>query len=200
MQKRLRSVLCPKCDMRTDIRITEETDILHDGSPYRVCGTCGATYFDPDYHEYAIDYYNSIGGEIGIAGFLWIIITNGILAYMIFTSLKTKTIVWGLFLFWSGLTLLSDVGVIRLVRNIMKADEFHQEQIDRLEGRSGAISDELAASLERVSDRRYLDALRSHGVDVPEYFYKRPGSREGTFAEPEGVEEVKKVSKFRYSI
>ena len=200
MQKCLRSVLCPKCGMRTDIRITENPDILHDGSPYRACGTCGATYYDPDYHEYAIDYFDSKGGKIDVARFLWIVLLNGVLVFMVWYSLKTKTIVWGAFLFWLGLTLLSDVGVIRLVRNRIKADEFHQEQIDRLEGRSGAVSDELAASLERMSDRAYLDALKARGVDVPVYFYKRVGSRQGSFVEPEGVEKVKKVSKLWYSI
>ena len=49
------------------------------------------------------------------------------------------------------------------------------------------MSDDLAESMERMSDRKYLDALRFRGVDVPEYFYKRIGSREGSFTEPEGV-------------
>ena len=73
-------------------------------------------------------------------------------------------------------------------------DKYHREQLDLLEGRAGEQSSELKESLERLSDRKYLDALRARGVHVPDYFYQRlPADVEGSFAEQEGVLEVREV-------
>ena len=184
-----RTVTCPRCEM-----IAERTSRLSDelyGSPYRVCPCCGKTYFDPEYQEDAIAIYKSKGGKLTAGGFLWVLLSNGIVAWYIFGGIRTKTLITNsLFFVMLGIALLFDIGLIRIIRSRLKADAYHQDQIDYLEGVGGAIPEQLAESMERVSDRKYLDALRSHGVDVPEYFYKRLGSEEGTFAEPEGIEEA----------
>ena len=77
-----------------------------------------------------------------------------------------------------GLALLFDAGFIRVIHSRIRANEYHQKSIDTLEGRRGELTGELAASMKRMSEKAYLDALSAHGVAVPDYFYERLKSTE----------------------
>ncbi len=78
--------------------------------------------------------------------------------------------------------------MIKRIKKRMNTEVYHEEIVDLLEGRSAKLPEKYAESMERLSDRGYLDALRSHGVDVPEYFYQRLGyGTEGCFVEPENL-------------
>ena len=197
MIHRFRVVRCPKCDFMTETRRTDGSFILYD-TPYRVCSHCGATYFDPGYHEAGIDVFNDNGNQISFWGVIGLLMFNGAAVEYITSGLIKAPGRWFYFILLLTLALILDYRFIATVWNRIHAEEYHQEQIDLIEGRDGEMSDELAESMERLSDRKYLEALRSHGVDVPEYFYKRVGSREGTFVEPEGVLEVKEVSQHQW--
>ena len=184
-----RIVKCPNCGNTAESTYTVFVETLY-GSPYRSCRECGAAYFDPGYHEAAIDAYNDDGVEINFWWVIALLVLNGASVEYIIHGWITS--IRELFSFMVLLVpaLLLDYGLIQTIRNKLNAEEYHQEQIDLIEGRGGEMTEELAESMKRLGDRKYLDALRSHGVDVPEYLYKRLGSREGTFVEPEGVVEI----------
>lgn len=184
-----RIVKCPNCGKTAESTYTVFVETPYD-SPYRSCRECGAAYFDPGYHEAAIDAYNDDGVEINFWWVIALLVLNGAsVEYIIHGWIKN---IGQLFSFMVLLVpaLLLDYGLIQTIRNKLNAEEYHLEQIDLLEGRGEERPEKLIESMKRLSDRKYLDALRSHGVDVPEYFYKRLGSAEGSFVEPEGVIEI----------
>ena len=74
---------------------------------------------------------------------------------------------------FGALAALCDVGFARLIKNRRNSDEFFKKQLDLIEGKGGYKDEELARSMSRLSNREYLDALKSCGVDVPDYFYER---------------------------
>lgn len=192
-----RSVTCPKCDLIAERTIGFEQT----GSPYRVCKHCKRVYFDPGYQEKAIAVFNDKGWTFDIWLIPAFLVFNGLLAYFIISYIRAGSIPRdpvGLiaFLFVLVYTILLDIGVIRVVLINIHAEEYHQKQIDKLEAGPVEWDDDLAESMKRMSDRGYLDALRARGVAVPEYFYKRVGSRPGSFVEPEGVVEVKEERKW----
>ena len=185
-----RIVKCPRCGDTAENIYSVLDETLY-GSPYRICRECGAAYFDPFYHELAIDAFNDKGALINIWGILWLLAVNGLLVWLItLAGHENSAKLWIPFIIVLCYACILDFQFIITLQSKLNAEEYHQEQIDVLEGRIGEMSDELAESMKRVSDRKYLDALRSHRVDVPEYFYKRLGSREGNFVEPEGVVEI----------
>ena len=190
MLHHVRMVYCPKCKGVADHANPNRSFKLY-GSPFRVCRKCGATYFDPGYHEEGIDAFNNDGVLINnVERAIALLVFNGAAAEYFTRGWIKNSGMWLPFVILAVLALLLDYALIKSILNKINAEAYHQKWIDRLEGRYGEMPDELAESMERLSDRKYLDALRSHGVDVPEYFYKRLGCREGTFVEPEGVVEV----------
>ena len=185
-----RIVKCPKCGDTAESIYSVLDETLY-GSPYRICRECGAAYFDPFYHELAIDAFNDNGAPIDIWGMLWLLTVNGLLVWLItLTGHENSAKLWIPFIIVLCYAGILDFQLIKTIRNRLNAEEYHQERVDLMEGRYGEMSEELAESMQRMSDRKYLDALRSHGVDVPEYFYKRLGSAEGSFVEPEGVIQI----------
>lgn len=78
------------------------------------------------------------------------------------------------FFFMGILAAIFDYLVVRsILNNTIRKKQFHQKRIDLIEGKAGEMSDELKASMNRLSNKTYLDALRAHGVTVPNYFYQR---------------------------
>ena len=191
-----RVVDCPYCDMYADRKM-----LLNNwppfGSPYRTCPKCGKVYFDSGYQEDAIVRFTDTGGEITPGGLIVsLFFTGGLILYVI-ECISTKTIFWPGFLAVLIISLVYDIGLIRAIWNRIRAKKYHQKMIDTLEGRRGELDSYLAESMKRMSDRGYLDALRARGVDVPEYFYQRLGEGAvGTFVEPEGILEAKKIREF----
>ena len=171
-----RTVKCPKCGEVADRTRTVDSQELR-GTPFRVCCHCGTVYFDPDYKEEAISVFKDKGGDPSITSYLWLIISNVSAVYLLVEAAKLSFRdlggMWIAILVALGLAVMFDVGFFRVIRNRIRAKEYHQKSIDVLEGRSGEQTGELAASMERMSNKAYLDALRAHGVAVPEYFYER---------------------------
>ena len=187
-----RRVTCPKCDLIAERTIGTELF----GSPYRVCKHCKGVYFDPEYQEKAMAVFNDKGWTFDIWLIPAFLVFNGLLLYFIIGSVRAESLprtTYGMIAFFTVLILstLIDIGVIRIVLINIHAEEYHKKQIDKLEAGPVEWDDDLAESMKRMSDRGYLDVLRARGVAVPEYFYKRVGSRPGSFVEPEGVVEVK---------
>ncbi len=169
-----RRVTCPNCGRIADRTRTVDSQELK-GSPFRVCPHCDEVYFDPAYHEVAISIFKDRGGEINFWAFAWVLISNGLVVFFLYNGIKEGSMdgLWLPFLVFLGLALLFDFGLIRLIRNRRHANEYHQKSLDILEGRTRERTGELAASMERMSNKAYLDALKAHGVSVPDYFYER---------------------------
>lgn len=187
---------CPYCDMYTDRK-----ELLRDfppfGTPYRTCPKCGRVYFDSGYQEDAIAWFTDTGGEFSPGGLIASLFYNGALIFYIIECIRTKRMSLIGFSILLIIALAFDIVFIRAIWNRIRAKEYHQKIIDTLEGRRDELPPEVAESMKRLSDRGYLDALRSHGVEVPEYFYQRlRGDAAGTFVEPEGIKEAKKIREY----
>ncbi len=189
-----RTVKCPKCGEVADRTRTVDSQELR-GTPFRVCCHCGTVYFDPDYKEEAISVFKDKGGDTSITSYLWLIISNVSAVYLLVEAAKLSFRdlggMWIAILVALGLAVMFDVGFFRVIRNRIRAKEYHQKSIDVLEGRSGEQTGELAASMERMSNKAYLDALRAHGVAVPEYFYERlTNSSASSFVIPKEIASI----------
>ena len=172
-----KSVKCPKCGKTTERSVSHSRE--HYGSPLRVCRNCGTTYFDDSYIEKGLAEYSNKGGDVNIVTvFFPIAFTVAALFFLygIFMSIFTAGPV-GTFIFafipFGALATLFDVGLVKSIKNHKNSDEFFKKQLDLIEGKGGYEDEELARSMSRLSDRGYLDALKSCGVEVPDYFYER---------------------------
>ena len=172
-----RTVTCPHCKQVADRTRTVNSEILK-GSPFRVCPHCKATYFDPEYKEMGLVLFEETGYEINPWSLFWFFPFNGmtifvlysLFKYNLFSDISYLLLPLGMF----GIpAVLIDYGMIRIIKNRIHSDEFHQSQIDYIEGRTKERTASLVASMNRLSNKGYLDALKSHGVNVPDYFYER---------------------------
>lgn len=183
-----RTVRCPHCGNIADKTRTVDSQELK-GSPFRVCPHCDAVYFDTAYKEPAISLLQDRGGKLSFTAIVWVLISNTAVIFFLFESIKEHVFLWLPFLVFFAIALVFDIGLVRLIRNRIKAKEYHQKKIETLEREPGMMSSELAASVERMSNERYLDSLRAHGVDVPKYFYDRlkNGCSESNIQVPKSV-------------
>ena len=188
-----RTVTCPNCGNVAERTRTVDSQTL-DGSPFRVCPHCGKVYFDRAYNEPAISLFKDKGGGMNFWAFMWIIIANGFVIFNIVSAIKSGGFDESAalpFIVFLVIALVFDIGLVRMIKNRIKAKEYHQKIIDRLEGKRGELSESLESSMERMSNKAYLDALRAHGVQVPEYFYERiKDSEKSDFAISGDVVEV----------
>lgn len=186
-----RTVTCPYCGNIADRTRTVDSQELK-GSPFRVCPHCDKAYFDPAYHEVAISVYKDEGGEVNFWGFSWFLISNGLVIFFIINAITEGKMLWAPFLIFLLIALVIDFGVGRLIYNKIHADIYHQKSIDAIEGRTKNQTGELAASMVRMSNKAYLDALKAHGVYVPDYFYERlrNGHVQTKIDMPESVETI----------
>lgn len=189
-----RTVKCPNCGCVADKTRTVDSQELK-GSPFRVCRHCNEVYFDPDYKEAAISIYNDKGGSPNIWSFIWVVLSNVFAVFFLVQGAKEGFrdlgAGWIAILVFLGLAILFDVGFYRVIRNRIHANEYHQKSLDTLEGRTGELTGELAASMERMSNKAYLDALVAHGVVVPSYFYERlTGKETSNFIIPNEVSTI----------
>ena len=89
------------------------------------------------------------------------------------------------------IALIIDVGIVRIIINRVKAANYHKKMIDYIEGRGKERSEELIKSLDRLSNKGYLDALKKHGVEIPEYFYDRLKKNDNNSENPVTRQEAK---------
>ena len=165
---------CPYCG--GDIITNTKNDRGYDDTPFRSCPKCFRTYFDGAYQEPGILAYEDNGGKIPFS----LLILAGITTYGI-VALIVAIIQdgWssGLLLpliFIGGLAILFDLTLLsRIICRLDNNKKHHQRQIDLIEGHRGTMSQKLKDSMGRLSSTSYLDSLKSHGVKVPAYFYKR---------------------------
>ena len=120
------------------------------------------------------------GGELNFWGFIWTLISNTLAIVLLYSGLKEGFSDAALFSFgiFALMAAAFDVGIVRMIKNRMNSAEFHQKQIDYIEGRTKERTPSLVESMNRLSSKEYLDALRSYGVEVPDYFYERLQNRE----------------------
>ena len=172
-----RKVNCPNCGKIADRTTTTDSELLK-GSPFRVCPSCGQTYFDSEYKEMGLVLFEEKGGKIGVSSILWTIISNAMVVvflYFGFCEHNIRNYILPLVVF-GILALLFDYGIIRTIKNHASPEKFHQSQIDYIEGRSKERSASVVESMNRLSNKNYLDALLQHGINIPDYFYERIGA------------------------
>jgi len=169
-----RTVKCPNCGEIADRTRTVDSQILR-GSPFRVCPYCDNVYFDSAYQEIALSVYKDKGGVLNFWGLAWALISNGLVVFFLLTSSleDLKGGLWIPLLIFGLIAIIIDTGLVRLIKNRIHANEYHQQSLDLLEGKTNHRTKDLTASMERMSNKSYLDALRAHGVTVPDYFYER---------------------------
>ncbi len=166
-----RNVTCPNCGKIAERTRTVDSELLI-GSPFRVCPHCGKSYYDSEYNEEGLVIFDNPTGEINIWAIVWLLISNIFLVVCIVNK------IWEGFAVALILALIFDYLLIRLIWKKTHPEQTMQKTIDYLEGRGKERSASLVASMERLSNRMYLDALKSHGVNVPEYFYCRINEQE----------------------
>lgn len=197
MEYHHRIVTCPNCGRTAEHTRTTNTDLLL-GSPFRVCKHCQTTYFDNAYKEKAILVYEDTGTDFGFLGIIFLLIFNGIAAALIAEAAKnglTSGLALGIVILVS-ISIFFDYALVKTIHNFNHPEEYHQKQVDYLEGRTDDKRDyELMESLYRLSSRQYLDALKNHGVKVPDYFYQRLESRD-TSSEVEEESDANKYEPF----
>ena len=167
-----RTVHCPNCGCVADQTRTVDSQELK-GSPFRVCPHCKEVYYDSAYHEPAISVYEDKGGEINFWALVWILLSNGLVIFFIVNAIKEGEMLWAPFLFFLVIALVFDFGAGRAIYRRINAQIYHQKSINSLENSVGDKTGNLGASMERMSSKAYLDALKAHGVYVPDYFYER---------------------------
>lgn len=168
-----RTVRCPSCN-----KIAEMTTTTHGltGSPFRTCQNCGVTYFDSGYKEPGLLIFESKAGDgfpmgaITAAAFTFAAVF--LIYQMVIEGAGGSGILFAA-IFMAIFAVIFDAGVFVSVKEIIHSDKYHQKQIDRIEGKNGEMPDDLKESMLRLSNREYLDALKAHGVSVPDYFYQR---------------------------
>lgn len=173
MEYRIRKVKCPHCN-----KVAEKTKTpahkVFEGSPFRVCPHCRATYFDSEYKEPGLLHFADKGGDFNFIGILSALTFTPLSIFLLYNfSLNTDTDLLFAGIFIGIFAIIGDFGLIRAIWNRIHAEAYHQKQIEFIEGRTMTRPDKLIHSMERLSNISYLNALKAYGVDVPDYFFQR---------------------------
>lgn len=177
MVYKYRSVKCPNCGKTADRNVRKEYQDLS-GSPFRVCVNCKKVYFDGAYQEPALLKFKDDGTEIntwaGLGGIIFSVLT----IWLLYEFIKNRgedigTTGYFVFGMFAILAIVFDSGIVKAIFHRIHPNEYHMAQIEYLEGRKGKVTQDDKASMERLSNKTYLDALKAHGIDIPEYFYQR---------------------------
>ena len=173
-----RDSICPHCREIAET-ITENRGRVLLGCPFRVCQHCGKIYFDGDYKEPAIYFYNDIKPAPFPFRQGWIMLV-----------LIAVTVFW-LMVFWVDPTHLSLIGIafyattlymvgeefFKLLWDVLNKNQYKeklwQSKIDYLESPPGQLPAEIRLSMERLSSLSHLRMLTQSGVGIPDYFYQR---------------------------
>ena len=138
---------CPHCGKMYSI--TQSKNIAGYGSPFRLCKSCGKTFFDQDYSEIAIHGIRKVDKRRFSFGFvIFLIFCLLVTLFGVFTANK-QVIIGGL-----ALCLLF---AWCIYTEAAKFDE-----------RQAWLAKETQASKDRLKDETYRQALRELGYEVPE--------------------------------
>lgn len=168
-----RKVNCPCCGKIAERTTTTSKTLI--GSPFRICPNCGGFYFDQAYREPGIILFESKAGDVFPMGAIAAVAFTFAAGVFIYQAIREGVdgILFPM-IFVLIFAIICDVGVIIAIKERAHSDAYHQKQIDRIERRNGeAFDDALQQSMLRLGQREYLDALKAHGVSVPDYFYQR---------------------------
>jgi len=173
-----RTVICPNCGKLIEKTRTVDSQFLQ-GSPFRTCPYCNQTYFDKEYKEMGIELFTDKGGTIKLSTIGVFLVSNGALIVFVYLAI-IDAIAQGFHPFFlipivmfGTLSLIVDIGIIDTIYCRVHIKEHNQRKIDYIEGRGRERTSEVIESMNRLSNKDYLDALVRHGVYVPEYFFNR---------------------------
>lgn len=169
-----RTVKCPFCNKITE-RTTTTSQVLI-GSPFRTCQNCGAAYFDSGYKEPGLLIFESKAGDVFPMGAIAAAVFTFAAVFLIYQIAIGGNDGSGILfaaIFMAIFAVICDAGVFVAIRETIHSDKYHQKQIDQIEGKNGEMPNDLKKSMLRLSNKEYLDALKAHGVSVPDYFYQR---------------------------
>ena len=173
-----RKVKCPYCNTWIDKQSTWNPQ----GSPFRICPRCRREYFDKDYQENAIWFLTREQSAffVDICAAFMLLVTIGVLyAFYDEKSLSLSVIVIevALVAITVVLTRYAIKQTIRFSKN--NKNDLYMERIAYLKLPSSEQQHDIADSLNRLSNRQYLDRLTSCGVEIPDFFFDRIGYYEG---------------------
>ena len=164
------TIQCPHCGERVT---RETTEHRCPGSPFRRCPGCGRLYFDDAYEEPAITLLGK-KPKLNYAKILYFVVcTVGAVFYLRAWLSGENPNVRVPALVFSAIALFFLGVLVHELAGFSKKRQRYETDCARMEGRGEPLTAELTASLERLGDKAYLDALESYGVDVPEFFRDR---------------------------
>jgi len=183
-----------RCSYCHDGTERENPQGLHEiGNPYRPCPRCGRTYFDAAYEEEAVHLYRMKPEKPRFPFAPVIVLCLAILPVNveIFRQmLEGVSFYWiRLIVFWG----ISAFVIFKVYKGlhpwIFRKKYYRKFEESKIPVFSGEtfVSDEFSQSLQRMSREEYLYDLIAHGVEVPEFFFRRIGRTVDT----ERVEELK---------
>ena len=169
-----RTIRCPHCQMRIEREAAAGTPLP--GSPFRRCPGCGRFYYDEAYEEPALTLFEQKQPRFNYIKILYAVLpTAGALIYLrawlsgANPDGRVPALVFGaLAVFFLAVLILEVAAFIRSSRE-------HAAHRALLEGNEAELSPELAESVKRLRDPKYLDALESYGADIPDFFRKKAG-------------------------
>ena len=165
---------CPHCKKIIKLNSIRIFNFLK-GSPIRTCPRCKGTYDYPEYKEWGLVLFADKGEKFGIVEVFGLLLSHVVFVSYLRSAIQhgySSETLWTLGISGS-IALLVDYLLVQTIKNRIHREEYHQKQIDYMEGRTKERPPELVESMERLSNKEYLDARKKHRIDVPDYFYER---------------------------
>lgn len=162
--------VCPRCGEYIEHGIKGRLI----GPPFRVCPHCDKLYYDKAFKEPALATYAEKDVKFNWMKAVYAALPTAVsILYLnsYFKGENSFAIVPGI-----AFAAIGVLFIIVLIAEIVKVagkSEREQKIIDLFEGRRGELSEDLKASVSRLEDPKYLDALEYYGVDIPDYFRER---------------------------
>ena len=162
--------ICPRCGEKIEHGIKGR--LL--GSPFRVCPHCDRLYYEKAYKEPALATYAEKDVKFNWMKAVYAALPTAVsILYLnsYFKGENSFAIVPGI-----AFAAIGVLFIVVLICEIVKVAGKHEREhkiIDLFEGRRGELPEDLKASMDRLADPKYLDALEYYGVDIPDYFRDR---------------------------
>ena len=177
MSEEKSTIRCPHCGASIERTCPPEGKTLP-GSPLRKCPDCGRLYFDEIYAEAALTAFEKAEIRFPYIKILYALIpTAGALVYLHQYRNAPGTTALVPLITFGAIAVLFDILLIAELVKAARRSKVKKELLARIEGRAGALEQELRESLERLKSKDYLDALTKCGEAVPAYFYQRIGEK-----------------------
>lgn len=171
------TIRCPRCGAQIERACPPEGETLP-GSPLRQCPECGRLYFDGAYAEAALTAFEKAEIKFPWIKILYALVpTVGALVYLRQYRAAPSTGALVPLIAFSLIAVFFDVLLLIELGKTVRKRAVKREMLKRIEGRAGEMEQELRASMERLGQKDYLDALVKCGEAVPRYFYERIGEK-----------------------